>query len=168
MRKIVSAIVLSAAAAVSACSPQTFSPEGEPKVVNISNSENQGLSMGGTAGTYMNRISAMAYRGDEVRITSGVCLSACTFHIVLEKVCTSRKTKWGFHEPSYGGIVAPSDKAYFNEMIDIYRGTHPYIPGKRRDALADEVAENALGHVMTFYYISGAEMIDKHGVAECK
>lgn len=153
-------------AALSACIPQQFHYEGPPQVHEIANGS--GLSFGGSPGTYMNRIHQMAKRGDTVRITSAVCLSACTFHVVLDNVCTSRKTSWGFHEPSWGGVVAPKDKRYFLESVEIYRGTHPYIPGKRRDELADWVKENALGHVITYAYISGADMIDKYGVPECQ
>ena len=64
-----------------------------------------------TRGGYLHEFIAKAAQansnGEEVRITSSKCYSACTVYLGADRMCTTRRTVFGFHCAKRGGKCAP-------------------------------------------------------------
>lgn len=119
-----------------------------------------GDDRGGVLQDRLAEISGIRTRSDLVEIRASVCFSACTLYLGLERVCVSRSTQFGFHDPiadpRSGLVLLASQRAFWREqMLSSY-------PSSLRRILQRRSTERARNMLV----MSGAELIAL-GFAEC-
>jgi hypothetical protein len=93
---------------------------------------------------------------------TGLCASACTMYLTLAAdglLCTTRDARWGFH----GIVAAPTLAPEWREILVTLIAMHyPAEIARQYRAHWQHIGANALA------IVSGGEMIDRHGVPECR
>lgn len=113
-----------------------------------------------TRGGYLHQFIATVNEanrnGEEIRITSSKCYSSCTIYLGADRMCTTRRTVFGFHCAQRGGKCATD---LYQELIAEHIGR--FSPSLSAFFLQGPASSKRLVKV------SGATMIDHYGAREC-
>lgn len=79
-----------------------------------------GYSEGGRVIKYFKLMDRLFQAGDEIRITSTSCASACTLFLIGPRTCISEKTTLKFHVPVVNGFFRTQERSHIELLAAFY------------------------------------------------
>lgn len=120
----------------------------------------ENFSQGGDVERMAAAVQRLGIRGDEIEVR-GDCWSSCVMLLALgHQVCTTMRSRWGFHGPSsrYHGIPLPERREA--QLVDLIA---EHLPGPLAAAYREDWSRSTEFHV-----IPGARLIAAGYLEDCR